>query len=172
MWTQGISWSLLGEPLGPVAQWGTCLDEARAFIAGVRSPPLRGGRAKVGWPWGKNQRQRTGRFPRRGAVSAPGWRGRAHAEAFHSDRRHAPVKPKHSLTGVRSPPLHRVDDPSQDGLGGKPRDNAKGGFLGGARSPRPCGKALLMPRHFIRRDGWPKARGPNGDMPRSSPSIL
>jgi hypothetical protein len=54
MWTQGISWSLLGEPLGPVAQWGTCLDEARAFIAGVRSPPLRGGRAKVGWPCGKN----------------------------------------------------------------------------------------------------------------------
>jgi len=39
---KGISLSLLGEPLGPVAQWGTCLDEARAFIAGVRSPPLHG----------------------------------------------------------------------------------------------------------------------------------
>jgi len=31
--------------------------------------------------------------------------------------------------------------------GGKPWDNAKGGFLGGTRSPRPRGKAVRKPRH-------------------------
>jgi hypothetical protein len=98
---KGISLSLLGEPLGPVAQWGTCLDEARAFIAGVRSPPL-----------------------------------------------------------------HGVDDPSQDGLGGKPRDNAKGGFLGGTHSVRPPGKAVRMPRHFIPTRCVAERAGPSRDMPR------
>jgi hypothetical protein len=44
----------LGRGAGPVAQWGTCLDEARAFIAGVRSPPLHGGRAQHRWPHGEN----------------------------------------------------------------------------------------------------------------------
>ena len=48
---------------------------------------------------------------------------------------------------------------------GNPGDDVKGGFLGGARSPRPRCKALLMPRHFITRGGWP---WPNEGMPRSS----
>jgi hypothetical protein len=58
--------------------------------------------------------------------------------------------------GVRSPPL-RGGGPSELGwpCGGRPGDDAKGGFLGGARSPRPDCKALLMPRHFITRGGWP-----------------
>ena len=42
---------------------------------------------------------------------------------------------------------------------GEPRDNAQGGFLGGARSPRSGCQALLMPGRSITRDGWPKARG-------------
>ena len=30
---------------------------------------------------------------------------------------------------------------------GRPGDHVKNGFLGGARSPRPCGKAVRKPRH-------------------------
>jgi hypothetical protein len=41
---------------------------------------------------------------------------------------------------------------------GKPGDNAEGGSLGGARSPRPDCNALLMPRHFITLGGWPGGR--------------
>jgi hypothetical protein len=58
--------------------------------------------------------------------------------------------------GVRSPPLREVDlSKLRWPCGGRPGDDAKGGFLGGARSPRPDCKALLMPRHFITRGGWP-----------------
>jgi hypothetical protein len=65
------------------------------------------------------------------------------------------------LAGVRSPPLPGVDHPSWDGLGGKPYDNAQGGFLGGARSPRPRIRAGRKPRHVtvtgsLARAWWPK----------------
>ena len=33
---------------------GTCPDEAKAVLAGVRSPPLRWGEAEQGWPSGEN----------------------------------------------------------------------------------------------------------------------
>jgi len=49
--------------------------------------------------------------------------------------------------------------PRWEALRGKPRDGEKGSFLGGARSPRPRGKALLMPGHFITRGEWPGGRG-------------
>jgi hypothetical protein len=39
-----------------------------------------------------------------------------------------------------------------------PRHHPKGALLGGARSPRPDCEALLMPRHFITRGGWPGGR--------------
>ena len=44
---------------------------------------------------------------------------------------------------------------------GKPGADAEGDFLGGARSPRPRGKALLMPRHNIIIGG---KRTPGGQM--------
>ena len=47
---------------------------------------------------------------------------------------------------------------SRMALRGKPGDNVEGGSLGGARSPRPHCEALLMPRHFITRGGWPGGR--------------
>jgi hypothetical protein len=53
------------------------------------------------------------------------------------------------LCGRAEPAPPRGGRFKQDGLGGKTRDNARGGFLGGARSPRPDGKARRMPRHII-----------------------
>jgi hypothetical protein len=55
----------------------------------------------------------------------------------------------------RGPPCGRAEPaPPRGGpsegkmaLRGKPGDNARRGFLGGARSPRPGGKARRMPRH-------------------------
>jgi hypothetical protein len=57
--------------------------------------------------------------------------------------------------GVRSPPLRGVDHPRGDGLAGRPRDNAKGGFVGGMRSARPECEALRKPRV------WHDHRGAN-----------
>jgi len=56
-----------------------------AFLAGVRSPPLRGG-ASLGRMAlrGKGRIWREGRFSRRDAVSAPAGYGRTNAVAFHS----------------------------------------------------------------------------------------
>jgi len=62
------------------------------------------------------------------------------------------------FNGRAEPAPPRGASPARVVARGKPWHNAQGGFLGGARSLRPCGKALLMPRHFITRDGWPKAR--------------
>jgi len=66
-----------------------------------------------------------------------------------------------SLPGVRSPPLRGGPSRGEMALRGKPGDNARGDFLGGARSPRPRGKALLMPRHNIIIEG---KRTPGGQM--------
>jgi hypothetical protein len=64
------------------------------------------------------------------------------------------------VAGVRSPPLRGGTIQARMALpGGRPGDDAKGGFLGGARSPRPDCNALLMPRHFITLGGWPGGRG-------------
>ena len=46
------------------------------------------------------------------------------------------------LAGVLSPPLRGVGHPKGEALRGRPGDDAKCGFLGGARSPRPCDKAV------------------------------
>ena len=43
--------------------------------------------------------------------------------------------------------------------GGRPGDDAGGGFFGGAHSVRPHCEALLVPRLFITRDGWLSGRG-------------
>jgi len=56
--------------------------------------------------------------------------------------------------------------------GGRPGVGARGGFLGGARSPRPHGKAELAARHSIPTTCVNEGPRPNGDMPRSSPSVF
>jgi hypothetical protein len=52
-----------------------------ADITGVQSPPLRGGLAQHGWPSGGRPEMTRRWFPRRGAVSAPGWQGRTQGDA-------------------------------------------------------------------------------------------
>jgi hypothetical protein len=59
------------------------------------------------------------------------------------------IGPMPSLPGVRSPPLHKMANRCDGRLRGKPGDGAEGGFLGGARSPRPRCKAELAPWHSI-----------------------
>jgi len=115
-----------GGEAGEKAYRGKARDDAEGgFLGGARSPRPRG---------------KAGRKPRRnmiiGSKGTPG--GLAgpcvgQARAFPS--------------GVRSPPFRRIGDPSSNGLAGKARDDAKGGFLGGARSPRPYGQAVRKPGH-------------------------
>jgi len=57
-------------------------------------------------------------------------------------------------------------------LRGKARDDAKGDFLGGARSPRPRGKAILMPRHDITIGGKRKPSGPMGAILRCKQGLV
>ena len=76
-----------------------------------------------------------------------------------------------SFAGVRSPPLRGGASQGERALRGKPGDNAGGGFLGGARSPRPDCKAELAPWHSIStrwgaRGGWP-----TGGMSRRNPCL-
>jgi len=68
---------------GPI---GRCPDEARAFLPGVRSPPLRGGLAQHGWPCGERSEMTPRESSRRGAVSAPVWQGRTLARVRHDQR--------------------------------------------------------------------------------------
>jgi len=63
--------------------------------------------------------------------------------------------------GRAEPAPPRGVSPGQKALRGRARDNARGGFLGGARSPRPGGKAVGMPRHNIIIGG---KRTPGGQM--------
>jgi hypothetical protein len=51
-------------------------------------------------------------------------------------------------------------------LRGKAGDNAKGDFLGGMRSARPRGEAVLKPRDNMNTAGQTNGRWPNGAIPR------
>ena len=66
---------------------GRSTGRGKTPLTGVRSPPLRGG-ASLGRmaSRGKGRIWREGRFPRRGAVSAPAWQGHTQAEAYHLRR--------------------------------------------------------------------------------------
>gem|GEM_PF-2332238 len=66
------------------------------------------------------------------------------------------------FAGLRSPPLRRIGRPSWDGLTGKPGADAEGDFLGGARSPRPGGKAGGGPRQVMIADELERGRCPKG----------
>ena len=135
----------------------------RRSLAGVQSPPLRGGPS----PWYPALRDEAPKmrgkwFSRRDALCAPACQGRTQAETSHSHRcvYDEPVGNRRRrsgwrfafLPGVRSPPLRGASRAGM-ALRGKPWHNAKGGFLGGAHSVRPPGKATRMPRHSIP-TGW------------------
>jgi hypothetical protein len=111
--------------------------EKGCFLGGARSPRPRGKALLM-----------PGHFITRGEW--PGGRGLmetclGQAQAFFNGRAE-PAPPRGASLGGRP-------------CGGNPGDNVEGCFLGGARSPRPRWKALLMPRHFITRGEWPGGRG-------------
>jgi hypothetical protein len=118
---------------------------------------------------GKGRRRGGGRFSRRNALCASALQGLTHAEAFHyttwADRwpvarwRHASVNPTPSRRACGARPSAKWPSDAKNALRGQSRYDARGVFLGGARSPRPDGKAVLIPRHFITRGGWPGGRG-------------
>jgi len=154
---------------------------SKASLAGVRSPPLRGGfRARMAFrrePWHNAKGDFLGGThsvrPRCEAVPMPrhnmivgGKRTPGGLMGRSSDPSKVP------LAGVRSPPLQGWAIQARTALRGKPGDGAEGGFLGGTHSVRPHCEAVPMPRHVISRDG--RAKGPrrNGDVPRSSPGVL
>jgi len=65
-----------------------------------------------------------------------------------SSGRAEPAPPRGGLSKLRRP------------CGGRPGDDAKGGFLGGARSPRPHGTAGRMARHCVATDAFTRSRWP------------
>ena len=137
---------------------GTCLDQARAFLAGVRSPPLRG-RAK------RRREGLTGANPEmtRKAVFSEGRTPCVRVARPHASRG-IPFPPDDEARGrlpngdmsrsSRGPLCGRAEPapprggPSEGKAAsrGKPGDNARGGFLGGTHSVRPLSMAKRVPR--------------------------
>jgi hypothetical protein len=137
----------------------------------MRSPPLRGvdhpswdGLAVEGqgmtrkaiFSEGRGLRARVGR-----PHASPGYRMITEERTSGRWPKREMLRSSASLSRGRAESAPPRGGPSKLGwpCGGRPGDDAKGGFLGGARSPRPGGKALLMPRHFITRGEWPSGRG-------------
>jgi hypothetical protein len=109
----------------------------------------------------------------------PRIRGQTQAGAFHfhrmvdeepvTRRAHAPMKRQHSLRACGARPS-RGPGPSERPCGENPEMTRRAGFLGGARSPRPCCEAVRKPRHcVIIADELANGRLPCGDMPRLYP---
>ena len=131
------------------------------FPPGVRSPPLRGvDYPRARWPCGASP------GITREVVFSEGRGLRAHTARHHGlrkvssmgeDRREAGCPRGICLgqagalfAGVRSPSLRGVDHPrARRPYGGKPGDDAKGGFLGGTHSVRPLSMAERVPRDFV-----------------------
>jgi len=148
---------------------------SKASLAGVRSPPLRGGfRARMAFrrkPWHNAK----GDFL--GGTRSPRPRCRAVREPRHSKiiggkRIHGgrmgtcSGEANFAVAGVRSPPL-RGGFRARMAFRREPWHNAKGDFLGGTHSVRPRCEAVPMPRHnmIIGGKGTPgglMARSPGG----------
>jgi hypothetical protein len=113
----------------PVAYRGKAGNDARGgFLGGARSP---------------RPRIRAGRKPERVMIADELARGRwPKGEGISVG-----VIPTSRACGAR--PSEGWDIRARMALRGKPGDNARGDFVGGARSPRPGGKAARTPRHFI-----------------------
>jgi hypothetical protein len=72
--------------LWPGAAWWpteTCPGEASGVLVGVRSPPLRGGPARHGWPCGERWEMTPMESSRRGALCAPAGYGQTCAQDLH-----------------------------------------------------------------------------------------
>jgi hypothetical protein len=131
-----------------------------AILVGVRSPPLRGGRAKVGWPCREKAGDNSGVVFSEGCalrvrVGRPyvcrGISFAQHALTMNrwprEDNTWVGVVPSFRACGARPSAGRAIQ--GKMALRRKARDAAEGGFLGGARSPRPHCKAVRTPRHFI-----------------------
>jgi hypothetical protein len=151
---------------------------SKAFLAGVRSPPVRGVASLGERPRGKTRGQCGWWFSRRGALCAPAWQGHTDADEFHlhpTTRREASGLPGTCVgqagalvAGVQSPPLQGWAIQARTALRGKPGDGAEGGFLGGARSPRPQCQAVPKPRHDMVNGGKRTPGGLRGRSPDPS----
>ena len=153
-------------PNGAIPQWRQSLVCGRAEPA-----PPRGARPRGGGLAGKALRLRERRFSRRDALCASARYGRTNGTASRSHRcfYDEPVAGRRQrwggryvdITAVRSPPLRGGRGRGEMAYRGRAGDNARGGFLGGARSPRPHCEAVGMPRHNIIIGG---KRTPGGQM--------
>ena len=136
------------------------LGEANMFPAGVRSPPLRGvdhprarrpcgaspGITREGvFSEGRGLRARTARHHGLRKVSSM---GESRREAW-SPTETCLGQAGAPFAGVRSPPLQERRSKVRWPYGGKPGDDARGGFLGGTHSVRPRCEAARRPRHLI-----------------------
>ena len=140
---------------GPIGRFH---DEARAFLTGVRSPPLRGGLSKLGWPCGGGPRDDAGGGFLGGTRSA-----RPHAKAGLKPRHRIPTGaftmsrwPKRGqcwgcrdafLAGVQSPPLPRGSAPKNMALGAKTPKPGKAAIFQDGSHPVEAGcQPLEMPK--------------------------
>jgi len=129
-------------------------------LAGVRSPPIRGRPSPARMALrGKPRDNVEGRFlggmrsarPQIRARRKPGYSiptGWLHDKPV-AKRTHAPGQANAFPRGRAEPAPPRGGSPARMALRGRPGDDAKGDFLGGARSPRPRGKAGRKARHNI-----------------------
>jgi hypothetical protein len=150
-----------GEARSPM---GTCLNQARLFLAGVRpAPPRRrptdgkGGWQALGW------RQR--RFSRRDALCAS-------ATTARPDQAGAPneAKGRSSLRACGARPSAGWPSEGKAALRGKPGDGEKAVFSEGRTLCVRVSMAKRVPRDSVF-TGWPGRRSlvTHGDMSRSSP---
>ena len=157
-------------PGGPM---GRSSGGSKAPLAGVRSPPLRGGGRSEGdalagdgavtmrkaiFSEGRGLRVRMPRPNSSRGISSPEMAGRAARGPigrFHDEARAF-------LTGVRSPPLRGKACPARIDQRGESGDVAKADFFGGTRSARPHAKAELKPRHRIPTGAFTMSRWPRG----------
>ncbi len=131
----------------------------KAFPAGVRSPPLRGmAKRRRGGLTGANPEMTRGAFFSEGRtpcvrVARPcASRGIPFPPDGLTIRRwprgHMPRSSRGLPCGRAEPaPPRNGQAKARRPYGGKPGDDAEGGFLGGTHSVRPPGKAIRKPRH-------------------------
>jgi hypothetical protein len=180
---RGIPFVPLDDGKRPAGLPGTCLGQGQAFPCGRAEPaPPRGRPSQLRWPPGA----------RPGDGVKGGFLGGTHSVR---PRCEAPRMPRHSISTRMRPrgPSYRgmfglarcfplracgarpsAGRPSEQRwpYGGKPGDDAKGGFLGGTHSVRPLSMAKRKPRHLPRDSvftGWPsEAWSPTGTCPGGS----
>jgi predicted DNA-binding transcriptional regulator AlpA len=164
-------------PRGAIHRWKQSLICGRAEPA---PPP--DWSSELGWPCGGNPGITLRVVFRRGAVSAPAWRGHAQAEAYHLRRSvddmpvaqwgGPPVEAKSRLRACGARPSAGSAIQAWMALRGKPWHNAEVGVLGGTRSPRPRGKAIRKPRHIICAGPLMICRWPRGAIHRWKQSLI